>query len=231
MIRAVLFDAAGTLIHLPRGVGWHYREVAARHGLDLEEKRLGAAFGEAFQNAGPRAATAGTRPDDDKSWWRNVVRRVLAACGWDPEAAAFDPIFEDLYAHFAEPGVWALYPEVPAVLEALHGKYRLGVVSNFDRRLYPVLEHLGVRRYFDAIVISSEVGADKPDTRIFAAALSALGVSAAEAVHAGDHPDQDWQAAAAAGLHVYRLNRPDTTLDGLVQFLAPTPGLGRLGRL
>jgi putative hydrolase of the HAD superfamily len=219
MIRAVLFDAAGTLIHLPRGVGWHYREVAARHGLDLEEKRLGVAFGEAFRNAVPRVATAGTRPDDDKGWWRDVVRRVLAACDGNPEGPAFEPMFEELYAHFAKPGVWALYPEVPAVLEALHGRYRLGIVSNFDRRLYPVLDHLGVRRYFEKIVISSEVGVDKPDARIFTAALSALGVSASETVHAGDDPHQDWHAAAAAGLRVYRVHRPDTTLDGLVEFL------------
>jgi hypothetical protein len=44
MIRAILFDAVGTLIHLPRGAAWHYREVAARHGLVLEEERLGVAF-------------------------------------------------------------------------------------------------------------------------------------------------------------------------------------------
>jgi len=218
MIKAILFDAAGTLIHLPRGVGWHYREIAARHGLDLEEARLGAAFGEAFKTAGPRVVTGVSSPDDDKAWWRALVRRLLADCGQQPKEAVFDRMFEELYAHFAEPGVWALFPEVPAVLEALHARYRLGVVSNFDRRLYPVLENLGVRRYFEAIVISSETGVDKPDGRIFAAALSALGVKPGETVHAGDHPEQDWRAGEAAGLHVYRVDRPARTLDGLPAF-------------
>jgi len=215
MIRAILFDAAGTLIHLPRGVGWHYREIAARHGLELEEKRVGAAFGAAFRAAGPRVATGVSRPDDDKGWWRALVRRLLAACDQEPDEALFDGMFEELYAHFAEPGVWALYPDAAAVLEALHARYRLGVVSNFDRRLYPVLEQLGVRRYFKTIAISSEMGVDKPDARIFAAALSALGVAPGETVLAGDDPEHDWRGGEAAGLHVYRVDRPGRTLEGL----------------
>jgi putative hydrolase of the HAD superfamily len=222
-IRAILFDAAGTLIYLPRGVGWHYREIARRHGLEMEEKRLATAFGEAFKGAAPRVSNGVSRPDDDKLWWRAVVRRVLAGCGPEPEEALFDRMFEELYAHFAQPGVWALYPEVERVLNALHGRYRLAVVSNFDRRLYPVLEDLGVRRYFEAVVISSELGADKPDGRVFAAALSKLCVVPGEAVHVGDDPEQDWRAAENAGLHVYRVERPGRGLEGLVDFVE---GLG-----
>jgi putative hydrolase of the HAD superfamily len=257
-IRAILFDAAGTLIYLPRGVGWHYREVAGRHGVELDEKRVGVAFGAAFKAAGPRVVTEGgvavpldgrgrlrdanqdsparqpplfpssssaigvprvPRSDDDKLWWRALVLQVLAACGQEPADAVYDGLFEELYAHFAEPGVWALYPEAVAVLEALHGQYRLGVVSNFDRRLYPVLEHLGMRRYFEAIVISSELGVDKPDGRIFAAALSALGAAPGETVHAGDDPEQDWRAAENAGLHVYRVDRPARGLEGLPEYV------------
>ena len=223
VIRAILFDAAGTLIYLPRGVGWHYREIAARHGMELEEKRLGAAFGAAFKGAGPRVGGGVSGPEDDKLWWRALVRRVLAACGEEPGDLVFEGMFEELYGRFAEPGVWALYPEAAAVLEALRGRYRLGMVSNFDRRLYPVLEQLRVREWFETIVISSELGVDKPDGRMFAAALEALGVAPGETVHAGDDPEQDWRAAEAAGLHVYRVERPARGLEGLPEFVR---GLG-----
>jgi putative hydrolase of the HAD superfamily len=230
MIRAVLFDAAGTLIYLPRGVGWHYREVAARHGITLEENHVGTAFRQAFKAAAPRVARPrgnanppiGTppppivsRPDDDKLWWRALVRQILSACGETPADSVFNTLFEELYARFAEPGVWALYPEAPAVLETLYSRYRLGILSNFDRRLYPVLDHLGVRQYFEAIIISSELGVDKPDPRMFAAAVSALGVLPQETIHAGDDPEQDWRAAEAAGLHVYRVERPSRGLEAL----------------
>ena len=247
MIRAILFDAAGTLIYLPRGVGWHYREVATRHGITLDENHLSTAFRRAFKAAAPRVARppgnanlrGGGReergleggrapigtphsppptvssPDDDKLWWRALVRQILSACGETPADSVFNGLFEELYARFAEPGVWALYPEAPAVLETLHSRYRLGILSNFDRRLYPVLDHLGVRPYFEAIVISSELGVDKPDARMFAAALSALRVLPQETVHAGDDPEQDWRAAEAAGLHVYRVERPSRGLEAL----------------
>jgi putative hydrolase of the HAD superfamily len=220
-IRAILFDAAGTLIYLPRGVGWHYREIAARHGITVDEKRLGAAFGAAFKGAGPRGRgeIGIARPEDDKTWWRGVAGRVFAECGAEPGEGVFGPMFEELYGHFAEPGVWALYPEVMGVLEALHGRYRLGVVSNFDRRLYPVLEELGVGRYFEKILVSSELGVDKPDPRVFAAALTGLGIEAGEAVHVGDEPEQDWRGAEEAGLHVYRVERPERGLEGVPEFV------------
>jgi putative hydrolase of the HAD superfamily len=220
MIKAIIFDAAGTLIHLPRGVGWHYREVAARHGIILDEARLTAAFGPAFKAAGPRTSgmSAPFLHDDDKSWWRALVRRLLTACGQDPAEPLFTTMFEDLYAHFAQPGVWALYPEVLPVLETLRSRYKLAIVSNFDRRLHPVLEHLGIRHYFDPIIISSELGIDKPDPRIFTAALTALAVTPAETIHAGDDPTQDWLAAEAAGLHAYKVDRPTQGLESLPDF-------------
>jgi putative hydrolase of the HAD superfamily len=148
-----------------------------------------------------------------------VVRRVLAACGEEPDEGVFDGMFEELYAHFADPGVWALYPEAEGVLEALRGRYKLGMVSNFDRRLYAVLEHLGIRGCFETIVISSELGVDKPDVRMFSTALDALGVTPGETVYAGDDPEQDWLGAAAAGLHVYRFERPARGLEALPEYV------------
>jgi len=217
-VQAILFDAAGTLIRLPRGVGWHYREVAARHGMALEETRISAAFATAFKAAPPRVSTGVSRPDDDKLWWWGLVRRVLAECGEQPDEEEFGAYFEELYGHFAQPGVWELYPEAIPVLEALRPRYRLGIVSNFDRRLYAILDHLGIRHYFEAVILSSEAGIDKPDPRIFAAALSLLDTVPGRTIHAGDHPEQDWRGAEEAGLLVYRVDRPARGLEGLPGF-------------
>jgi putative hydrolase of the HAD superfamily len=118
--------------------------------------------------------------------------------------------------HFTAPGVWELFPETMDVLQQLHGRVALGVISNFDTRLYPVLEQLGIRPFFDAVVISSECGVDKPDGRLFAAGLQQLGAAAAESLHVGDDPDADWAGAEAAGLHVFRLQRPRGSLRELL---------------
>ncbi|MBA3387392.1 MAG: HAD-IA family hydrolase, partial [Chthoniobacterales bacterium] len=71
-------------------------------------------------------------------------------------------------------------------------------------------------RFFRAIIISSEVGADKPDSFIFKRALDLAGVDATQALHVGDDPVHDWQGAAAAGLQVFELKRPQVTLRELV---------------
>ena len=56
--------------------------------------------------------------------------------------------FEVAYSHFAEAGVWELYPEVREVLEALRPHFSLAVISNFDGRLRMILEQLGVAKVF-----------------------------------------------------------------------------------
>jgi putative hydrolase of the HAD superfamily len=112
--------------------------------------------------------------------------------------------------------VWRLYPEVTEVLEALAARAELGVITNFDGRFRAIADELGITRYFRHTVISSEVGADKPDRVIFQRAVEMAGVSPGEALHAGDDPVCDWQGAADAGLQVFRLDRPRNSLRDLL---------------
>ena len=220
-ITTVLFDAAGTLIYLPRPVGDHYREVALPFGVDLSAGQLDHAFRSGWKNMPARPNTVGPRPDDDKGWWRSLVRQVLdnTLPAAQRHSFPFDAYFEAVYAHFAGPGVWSVYPEASEVLTDLKSRgLKLGVVSNFDRRLYSVLDHLDLSRFFAKVIISSEVGIDKPDPAIFRFALDALAVPSAETVHVGDDPKCDW-GATAAGLTVFELRRPDNTLRDLHPWL------------
>jgi putative hydrolase of the HAD superfamily len=225
MLKAILFDAAGTLIFLPRGVGEHYGAVAAGLGVSLDPAELDRAFRHAWKIMPPRAATpdGSPRPDDDKSWWRELVRRVLAEVmpAGDARRDRFEEetYFETVYAHFAKPGIWAPFPEALAVLTSLRKKgFELAVVSNFDRRLLPVLKDVGLAQFFRHVILSSEVGADKPDPRIFLHALDVLGVAPAEALHVGDDPERDW-AADRCGIPVFQLRRPQTDLRDLLVFI------------
>ena len=209
------------MIYLPTPVGEHYRGVAAKFGLDLDAHSLDKAFRQAWAAAPPRESQDGPRVDDDKGWWRDLVGKVLASVLSREQAAAFDAVhfFEALYEHFARPGVWHAYPEVHDVLTQLRRKgYSLAIISNFDRRLYPVLADLDLAGFFGTVVISSEVGVDKPDPRIFRYALARLGVRPTQAWHVGDDPKRDW-GAESAGLRVFRLKRPDNTLHDLLAAL------------
>jgi putative hydrolase of the HAD superfamily len=77
---------------------------------------------------------------------------------------------------------------------------RTGIVSNFDHRLPAVLEALALAPLFDLVVLPGDVGAAKPDARIFVHALQRLGLRPEEAVYVGDDADDDIAAAERAGL-------------------------------
>jgi putative hydrolase of the HAD superfamily len=217
--KAIFFDAAGTLIHLPQSVGRHYAFVADRIGLRLDASALDRAFADCWKQMPSRPAIAGPREDDDKGWWRELVNRVLDQVQPDTNELDRDAFFEGAHGHFAEPGVWDLYPEVSEVLAALHDRFELSVISNFDARLRMIFEHLGVSKFFSHIFLSSELGADKPDPEIYRRALSVTGFQPNETLHVGDDPVRDWEGAASAGLSVFRLERPRNSLRDLLAAL------------
>jgi putative hydrolase of the HAD superfamily len=219
VIRAILFDAAGTLFFLTKTVGDHYAYVGREVGLDLDAQELDRAFHRAWQEMPRRCAIEGPRENDDKGWWRQLVGCVFDQVA--PSLSEFDRdnFFEVAYEHFAEPGVWELYPEVPGVLKQLQKDFQLAVISNFDGRLRFILQHLRISKYFAHVFISSELGADKPDPEIFWRALKLIHLNPNEVLHVGDDPERDWKAAKAAGLSVYRLHRPRKSLCDLLTTL------------
>ena len=216
VIRAILFDAAGTLFYLTKTVGDHYAYVGREVGLVLDAQQLERAFHAAWQEMPRRPAIDGPRKNDDKGWWRELVGHVLDQVAPSVNELDRDNFFEVAYEHFAEAGVWELYPEVAEVLEQLRPSFQLAVISNFDGRLRFILQHLGISNYFRHIFISSELGADKPDPEIFRRALKIMHLNANQVLHVGDDPERDWKAASAAGLCVFRLNRPQNSLRDLL---------------
>ena len=205
--RAVLLDAAGTLIGIARPLGETYSLLARDFGASLDPATLTAGFRTAFADAPPMAFPGKHGADLDRaerSWWRTVVRQAIGERGV-PE---FDAYFDHLYAHYASARAWKVYPEVFAVLTALRERgAALAVVSNFDSRLAPLLDAMGLAAFFDAVVCSGEVGAAKPDRAIFTRALERLGVEASQALHVGDSRAADYDGARAAGVEALLVDR------------------------
>ena len=218
-LKAIFFDAVGTLFHLNGTVGEHYARIGSEVGLTLDSDQLDRAFYSAWNKMPKRAPIDGPRENDDKGWWRELVDFVLDQVA--PSLGEFDRdnFFEIAYEHFAEAGVWELYPEVPGVLEKLQPRFQLAVLSNFDGRLRFILEHLGISKFFVRVFVSSEVGADKPDTQIYRRALKLMKLHPNEVLHVGDDPERDWEAASAAGLSIFRLDRPKNSLYDLLTSL------------
>jgi putative hydrolase of the HAD superfamily len=219
MIKAIFFDAVGTLFYLTRTVGDHYALVGNELGLTLDAHQLDDAFYSAWKKMPRRAPIDGPRRNDDKGWWHELVDLILAQVA--PSLSEFDRdnFFEIAYEHFAESGVWELYHEVPGALEQLQPHFQLAVISNFDGRLRFILQHLGISKFFPHIFISSEIGADKPDPEIFRRALKLIDLKPSEVLHVGDDRERDWEAATAAGLSIFQLDRPKNSLRDLVSAL------------
>lgn len=204
----VFFDAAGTLLTVDGSVGERYAVLAREYGKDVAPHEIEAGFRRSFPNAPPLAfpgAPAAKLAELEHTWWRSVVRDVFAGFGPFPN---FDDYFDALYAAFAQPEAWRLYPETRATLDALRDRgYRLGVISNFDARLFGLLDGLGIAGHFDPIIASSRAGAAKPDPAIFRRALTKCGANAEQAVHVGDTYELDVLGARTAGVAAILIDR------------------------
>ena len=200
-IRAVTFDAGGTLIEPWPSVGHIYAEVAARHGCG---KPSPAKLSEQF------AAAWHARRDFDYSRlaWFELVRQTFAGLIDSPPNEDF---FAALYERFTEPSAWRVFDDVlPALFELQARGFQLALISNWDERLRPLLERLALARLFDATVISLEAGHAKPSPEIFRRAAAQLGLPAEALLHVGDSVREDFDGARKAGLHGVLLDRGAT---------------------
>ena len=103
------------------------------------------------------------------------------------------------------------WEDAPVALAELRAAgLRLVVVSNWDCSLRSVLEAVGLAEHLDGVVTSAEVGAAKPDRRIFEAALEIAGCAPERAVHVGDSHEQDFDGARAVGIRPVMLDRSGT---------------------
>ena len=207
----IFFDAAGTLFHVRGSVGEVYLHYAEKYGArrtDDTLTALNAAFRRAFREA-PPPVFAVNDPTEikrcERLWWFDLVHNVFYRVGMFDR---FDEFFEEVFQAFGGPQHWVLYPETVKVLEELKGSgLELGIISNFDTRLFNVLRGLGIAERFDTVTISSLAHAAKPAPQIFRVALEKHAVDPEEAVHVGDSVSDDVEGARRARLQAVLIDR------------------------
>ena len=200
-IEAVFFDAGGTLFELRRGVGEVYSDFAAHYGAHWDPAEVDTLFQASFARS-----LAGLRPGEtERGWWFEIVRQVA---GGRMSPDALECYFAELYDYFRTADAWRLYPEVTPSLKLLTARgLRLGMISNFDSRLEEIAARLGIGHFFESIVTSWDVGAPKPDPKIFLRALELFRVEPSRAVHVGDSAREDVSGARASGLEPVLIDR------------------------
>ncbi|HET6674332.1 MAG TPA: HAD-IA family hydrolase [Nitrospiraceae bacterium] len=202
--QVLFFDAAGTLFHVNGSVADIYMRYAERHGFKKNNASVSgikSAFARAFREA-PPPVFAATEPAEIKQcerlWWFDIVHNVFYRVGMFER---FDDFFDEVFDAFARPETWLLYPETVTVLKNLKGRgLELGIISNFDSRLFAVLRGLGIEEFFETVTISSLAHAAKPSGVIYKQALDKHAVDPDDAMHVGDSFDEDVEGARRAGL-------------------------------
>ena len=205
-IRAIFFDAGGTLFRPFPSVGEIYARTAALFGADCDPGKLEAEFYSAWQKRGG-LSSLGTKTSEakERAWWHSLVREVFESSGGVPH---FDRFFEILHRSFEEKHLWEIYPEVLDVLNELkQRRLILGIVSNWDLRLPRLVQNLGLAPHFDFLISSSVCGATKPSPKIFLHALHSAKVGPHEAIHVGDTYEEDFVGADRLGIRALLLDR------------------------
>ncbi|UVT14387.1 MAG: HAD-IA family hydrolase [Nitrospira sp.] len=232
-IRVVFFDAADTLFHVRGSVAEIYLRHAVEFGFRQKADSPAAitqAFGRAFREA-PPPVFAVTDPaqikHSERLWWFDIVHNVFYRVGMFER---FDEFFDQVFRAFEDHRSWCLFPETASTLAKLKElDLEIGIISNFDSRLFAVMRGLGIAEAFDTVTISSLTHAAKPAPRIFHVALEKHAADPDEALHVGDSLRDDVEGARKAGIHAVLLDRerrqqqPDiqtiTSLDEVLPLL------------
>uniref|UniRef100_A0A914W7P4 Haloacid dehalogenase-like hydrolase domain-containing protein 3 n=1 Tax=Plectus sambesii TaxID=2011161 RepID=A0A914W7P4_9BILA len=236
VLRAVSFDAMNTLIKLREPVGVTYASVAGKMGVTADADKLTSAFKDNFATMAKEFPCYGhdqVNWPGSRSlyWWTALVKRSFVQSGVVCEETVLDDVARRLVHHYATRKPWKLVDEqAPALLRRLRRKgLHIVVMSNFDKRLRDILSDFDVLSLVDAVVLSGDLGFEKPDSRIFEVVMRELKLSdPTELVHIGDSYEKDYSAARKMGMRALLLD-PDGVCEH--EDVPPEDRVKRLGDL
>lgn len=215
-VRAVTFDVGGTLIRPSPSVGEIYADVAARNGWKkVSPETLNRRFATAWK--------ALKNFNHSREEWAALVDETFGPSAEKPS----ETFFPEIYQRFAEPDAWHVFEDVLPAFDALAAMdINLGIVSNWDERLRPLLEQLGLSKYFHAVIVSCEVAFTKPSPVIFEQAARMLGEAPENILHVGDSATHDVAGAKSAGFRALLLERGGSNAaTGVISSLLELEGL------
>jgi putative hydrolase of the HAD superfamily len=232
-IKAVLFDMFDTLMLIEKNHAFYNPSLKRAHRF-LVENGVNEKFS-VFRDAYIKARAALYAKADvklEEPHFNMRISNALGSLGYafdaqgDVVAGATNAFCEGFMEYVR------IDDNAKTALVELHGKYKLGIVSNFaiPECVDKLLEKHGLAKFFDVVVVSGAVNKRKPSPEIFEKALERLGVSAEHSVFVGDTVDADIGGARSAGIKAIYIERrpqkevenacPDQTIKALCELLA-----------
>ncbi|MFQ5908733.1 MAG: HAD family hydrolase [Thermoplasmata archaeon] len=211
----VFFDFGGTLGFIEPGAIEIWARALDAHGYHVPADKIVEKSGvrgpevsrsdiiRAFNRTEAEFQPSFPPPNEDVAFFRRYDAALLRRLGLPPDEAILDTVgrlFEEVGVH--------LFEDVMPTLRWLRDAgYRLGIISNASHDLPGKVEGLGLGPHFESVTYSYAVGAEKPDPRIFRAALKAMNVQPEQAIHVGDHIEADARGSSQVGMTPMLIDR------------------------
>jgi REG-2-like HAD superfamily hydrolase len=210
---AIVFDAGGTLIDMRPTRAEVFADVLLANGFEVDPAKLERAIGKADRTLDEEFS----RLDggDDTEFWKRFDLLVLREIGFvgDPDDI-HHALTEKFNGLVPKVETWVDYPETKGVLRELRKRgFTLGVISNATELVNMVLDNLDLTKHFDFVIVSDEVGVNKPSSEIFLMAADKARTSPNRMLFIGDKLSTDVKGAVGAGMNAILVDRADTYPD------------------
>ncbi|GMT19454.1 hypothetical protein PFISCL1PPCAC_10751 [Pristionchus fissidentatus] len=221
VVQVLSLDAMNTLIKPRIPIASTYARFARSYNVNVDESALTAAFPSLFKSLSECSPCYGFNNGGPLKWWNSLIVHAMEKAGSgsiQPEIAS--KISTELYDYYTLGDAWQLVDEeIPSVLSRLRLKgIGICVVSNFDTRLKPILTSMGLADHFQMIVLSGELGIEKPDIRVFDTVLRHFSLrDPSTLLHIGDDLEKDYRAAKSMGARALLLDPKNKHVDTVPQ--------------
>lgn len=207
MIAAALFDFHDTLAHLQASTN----SIVAS-AIGVSESACRSAWLQVEARIRERQETTEWPPPPDQRW-PLIYSWMFEFLGVDGDPA--QPLAV-LQGFFQDPDNYGLFDDaIPTLERFAESGLAIGIVSNSDFDLWPVLKKLGIDTLVDIALPTISLGIEKPHPEAYRSACRELGVAPQDAVFIGDNVELDGYGALAAGLRPILIDR-----EGIHQNLA-----------
>ena len=216
--KIVLFDAVGTVIHTTPGVVSVYHQFGQQFGSSLTQSEVASRFQVARRALFAVGTTANhqqqgelvSSDEIEHNLWRGFIKMVFH------DLPRTDELFQRLWDFFSVADNWQTYSDVGQCFESLKSMgCVLAIASNFDSRLFSVLENRKEFEQVHGIFCSAKLGYRKPDPAFYQHLRSQLAEELAEPispdqiVFVGDCIENDFHGPRRQDWTAYWLNRSD----------------------
>ncbi len=201
---AFFFSAVNTLISCSPSREAVLVQVLKDRGLTVTIPTAKIAFVIADASVPASGYTIGPREKKER-YWAEYSAALVKNCFIDDDEGGIAKAVAD---RLRSPDIWIAYGDVEPALESLRKRgCVLGVIANGESTLRAAFDRLSLSRYLDVIVLSEEVGFEKPDPRVFQVALDRVGLPPERCAYVGDLPEIDLKEASRTGMTRVWLDR------------------------